>query len=183
MFRSSGGSNWGFCVWVLLRCPLDHGDTATAAIWQNHKPNIKLMKCQPTDISLPWSNVTHFCPWFQSSKFQILALAPGNGLNSHLISFIHWVDKTIKRLTNSLVVTPKSWMVRCSPHAPEFYLKQQARYRRFLRKSESIQAFTPIQVFFCEICKILRNTYFEEHLRTTASAYWLLHQILIFRIH
>ena len=30
---------------------------------------------------------------------------------------------------------------------------------------------TPIQVFPCEYCKIFRNTYFEEHLRTTASAF------------
>ena len=28
---------------------------------------------------------------------------------------------------------------------------------------------TPAQVFSCEICKIFKNTYFDEHLRTTAS--------------
>ena len=28
---------------------------------------------------------------------------------------------------------------------------------------------TPTQVFSSEICKILKNTYFEEHLRTTTS--------------
>ena len=28
---------------------------------------------------------------------------------------------------------------------------------------------TPAQVFSCEICKILKKTYFEEHLRKTAS--------------
>ena len=28
---------------------------------------------------------------------------------------------------------------------------------------------TPIQVFFGEICEIFKNTYFEEHLETTAS--------------
>ena len=28
---------------------------------------------------------------------------------------------------------------------------------------------TPTQVFSCEICEIYKNTYFEEHLRTTAS--------------
>ena len=28
---------------------------------------------------------------------------------------------------------------------------------------------TPIQVFFCEYCEIFKNTYFEKHLRTTAS--------------
>ena len=30
-----------------------------------------------------------------------------------LISFIHWVDRTIKRVTNSPAVAHKSWMVRC----------------------------------------------------------------------
>ena len=28
---------------------------------------------------------------------------------------------------------------------------------------------TPAQVFSCEYCKIFKNTYFEEHLRTAAS--------------
>ena len=49
----SWGSNWGFCGWVLLRSPLDHGEEATAAIRQQRKTNIKLMKSHPTDISLP----------------------------------------------------------------------------------------------------------------------------------
>ena len=30
---------------------------------------------------------------------------------------------------------------------------------------------TPTQVFFCEICEIFKNTYFEEHLWKTASVY------------
>ena len=30
---------------------------------------------------------------------------------------------------------------------------------------------TPTHVFFCEDCKILKNLYFEEHLRTAASAF------------
>ena len=29
---------------------------------------------------------------------------------------------------------------------------------------------TPTQVFSCEYCEILKNTYFEEHIRTAASA-------------
>ena len=28
---------------------------------------------------------------------------------------------------------------------------------------------TPAQAFFCEICKVFKNTYFEEYLQTTAS--------------
>ena len=31
------------------------------------------------------------------------------------------------------------------------------------------QKETPTQVFFCEICEIFNNTYFEEHLWTSAS--------------
>ena len=30
---------------------------------------------------------------------------------------------------------------------------------------------TPTQVFSCEFCEIFKNTYFEEHLRTTASIF------------
>ena len=32
-----------------------------------------------------------------------------------------------------------------------------------------IKKETPTQVFSCEICEIFKNTYFEEHLRTTDS--------------
>ena len=32
-----------------------------------------------------------------------------------------------------------------------------------------IKKETPTQVFFCEYCEIFKNTYFEKHLRTTAS--------------
>ena len=30
---------------------------------------------------------------------------------------------------------------------------------------------TPTQVFSSEYCKILKNTYFQKHLRTAASSY------------
>ena len=39
----------------------------------------------------------------------------------------------------------------------------------FLIKLQARRPKTPIQMFSCEICEILRNTYFEEHLRTTTS--------------
>ena len=32
---------------------------------------------------------------------------------------------------------------------------------------------TPTQGFSCEMCEIFKNTYFEEHLRMTASTYWV----------
>ena len=38
---------------------------------------------------------------------------------------------------------------------------------------------TPTQVLSCEICQIFRNTYFEEHLGTTASANAYKFQIFI----
>ena len=46
----------------------------------------------------------------------------------------------------------------------------------FFYQAESFQACsfikkeTPTQVFSCEICEI-KNTHFEEHVRTTASVY------------
>ena len=49
------------------------------------------------------------------------------------------------------------------------------KFRKFHRKIVVLKSFfhkeTPIQVFPCEICEIFKNTYFEEHLRTTASEY------------
>ena len=33
---------------------------------------------------------------------------------------------------------------------------------------------TPTQVFFCEYCKMFKNTYFEKHLQMATSANWLL---------
>ena len=35
---------------------------------------------------------------------------------------------------------------------------------KFIYQKES-----PTQMFFCEYCKIFKNTYFEEHLQTDAS--------------
>ena len=44
---------------------------------------------------------------------------------------------------------------------PKFHRKTPLSESRFLKKE------TPTQVFSCEICEIFKNTYFEEHLRTT----------------
>ena len=41
---------------------------------------------------------------------------------------------------------------------------------------------TPAQVLSCEICEIVKNTYFEEHLRTAASENLMEHDILNFCI-
>ena len=40
------------------------------------------------------------------------------------IFFVHWVDRTVKRVTNGSVVTHKNGLVRCSPHALGFYQEQ-----------------------------------------------------------
>ena len=37
-----------------------------------------------------------------------------NRLDSHFISFIHRVQKTINRVTNRPAVAHKNWVVRCS---------------------------------------------------------------------
>ena len=39
-----------------------------------------------------------------------------------------------------------------------------------LQTCNSVKKNTPAQVFFCEICEIFKYNYFEEYLRTTASA-------------
>ena len=48
----------------------------------------------------------------------------------------------------------------------------QLRKARRMNKESDWSVYlkqTPTQVFFCEIWKIFKNTFFEEHLRTTAS--------------
>ena len=52
------------------------------------------------------------------------------------------------------------------------------KFRNIHRKTPVLESFfnkvtdlqTPTQVFSCEYCEIFKNTYFEEHLQTTASA-------------
>ena len=39
----------------------------------------------------------------------------------------------------------------------------------FLINFQAFRRATPAQVFSCEICEIFKNTYFKEHLRTTAA--------------
>ena len=56
-----------------------------------------------------------------------------------------------------------------------FRLKNLANFtgKRLCCRVEGLQLYqkeTLTQVFSCEICKIFKNTYFEEHLRTTTSA-------------
>ena len=52
----------------------------------------------------------------------------------------------------------------------------------FLIKLQALQVYqkeTPIQVFSCEISEIFKNSYFEEHLLTTASVSNLVSDILV----
>ena len=48
-------------------------------------------------------------------------------------------------------------------------------------RSATLLKRAPTQLFPCEICEIFKSTYFEEHLRTTASGYiknWFLFSLL-----
>ena len=44
----------------------------------------------------------------------------------------------------------------------------------FYQACNFIKKETLAQVFSCEFYEIFKNTYFEEHLRTTASGFWCL---------
>ena len=55
---------------------------------------------------------------------------------------------------------------RSSYRFRKFHKKKHLHWSLFLLK---LQAWRPAQVFSCKICKIFKNTYFEEHLRMTAS--------------
>ena len=52
----------------------------------------------------------------------------------------------------------------------EFFLKNVVS----LQACNAIKKETPTQVFFSEIWEILKNNYFEEHLRMTASVQWFM---------
>ena len=67
---------------------------------------------------------------------------------------------SLKNLVLKLLqISQKNTCVRVS-----FLIKLQALVCNFIKKE------TMPQVFFCEFCKIFKNTFFIEHLRTTASA-------------
>ena len=62
-------------------------------------------------------------------------------------------------------------MIKKVNHKSKKSKKSENKYKRSL--GEIIVYFikieTPKQVFFCDFCKILKDTYFEEHLRTATS--------------
>ena len=66
---------------------------------------------------------------------------------------------------------------RCS--AKKCVLKNFAIFtgKQLFKDLQFYEKETLTQVFFCEYCKIFKNTYFEEHLRTVASA-WSISTIL-----
>ena len=60
----------------------------------------------------------------------------------------------ILQYSQESTVVGVSFSESCRPEALQLYQKE-----------------TPTQVFFCEYCRIFKNTYFEEHLRKAASFY------------
>ena len=47
---------------------------------------------------------------------------------------------------------------------PEYFFNEVAGACNFIEKE------TPAQLFFCEFCEFFQNTFFTEHLWTTASS-------------
>ena len=54
------------------------------------------------------------------------------------------------------------------PQTCNFVKKETLTQVFFLKACNFMKKKTPAQVFSCEMFKNLKNTYFEEHLRTTA---------------
>ena len=112
--------------WILSRWPLGHIYTEGAAILLDQKSNIQLMKHHPADFLISPTFVTaadtiHMM--FSTHALVYFSQATGfihTKLNQPhvLISFIHWVDRTVKRVTNGSAVARKSGLVICSPQAP-----------------------------------------------------------------
>ena len=71
----------------------------------------------------------------------------------------HWSYSTEKDVPKNLAKSQENTFARVS-----FLIKLQALVCNFMKKE------TMPQVFFWEFCKVFKNTFFIEHLRTTASA-------------
>ena len=63
---------------------------------------------------------------------------------------------------------PPHRTIKKLPTALPRHLLYNTQARNFMKKE------TLAQVFSCEFCKISKNTFFTEHLRTTASEYFTL---------
>ena len=75
-----------------------------------------------------------------------------------------------------LLANFETWVVSCQKHPPDvFYEKAVPKNFAILTGKylfiglQLYQKETPTPVFFYEYCEIFKNTYFEVHLRTTAS--------------
>ena len=110
---------------------------------------------------------------------------------------IHWLFY-IDYLYNLCYLHLQLWLKRrrrIQKQSPEVFQKfckfhmEISGLESLFYKIASLQVYsvikkeTPTQVFSCENWEIVKNTYFEKLLWTTASVYWLLHHILIFTIY
>ena len=97
--------------------------------------------------------MTCFAKYFDK---RILNLKKTSNSNSHQRCFVKKVFLKTSQISQENVCVG------------DFLIQLQAFNR------EGLQLYykeTPTRVFSSEICKILKNIYFEEHLRTTASVY------------
>ena len=105
------------------------------------------MKHHPADISISPSSVTAadtIKMIFSSHGLVFLSQATGfiyTKLDQPniLISFIHCVDRNVKRVTNASPVAHKNKLVRCSPHAPGFQLEQKAKSLLLFSTNQVVQ--------------------------------------------
>ena len=104
------------------------------------------------------------------------------GFNKNMLSYIYSYINSRKQCfsINNVKSTFKerisgvstSSHQRCSVKKVFSEVSRNSQENTFSRVSFFIKLQAQAQVFFCEFCKISKNAFFTEHLRTTASKFY-----------
>ena len=122
-----------------------------------------------TDWCLFLANI--LWPWTRDSETQKICLS----LTLQVIIFIScWIFSTLWKAMHIYRSNHRRRSVKkgALKNFANFTCKQMC-WSLFLIKMQACLCWslflTPTQMFYCEICEIFKNTYFEEHVRTIAS--------------
>ena len=96
-------------------------------------------------------------------------------ISKHLYIFIVIRELYLSIEIFGLIETLIKLYLQKEPPAIKTALKKASALQRWWREAST-------QVLSCEYCKIFKNIYFEEHLRTTASALNIVQNNLSYRI-
>ena len=79
--------------------------------------------------------------------------------------FLHKCKHQLQHFLSLQEAVIHNQMFRSSEAATRVFYKKAVRTCNFIKKDSNTG-------FYCEYCELFKNTYFQEHLRTAASANW-----------